>query len=153
VAEVGPDERLVGAWTLLSWQIFGTDQATFTEPFGAHPVGLLLYTADGWMSAAIGSAGRPLHPAGISPRRMKADQLADSWRSYFHYAGRWRIEGDDVIHSVTLSLNPNMVGSEQIRRMDFAGRQLTLTGIEHAGQQRRHVLVWQRASQTANNLE
>jgi hypothetical protein len=37
--------------------------------------------------------------------------------------------------------------------MDFAGRQLTLTGIEHAGQQRRHVLVWQRASQTAKNLE
>jgi len=124
-----------------------------------QPKGLLQYTTDGWMSAAVCSAQRPSHPAGISPRRMDPDVLVSSYRSYFHYAGRWRVEGDHVIHSVLLSLNPAIVGSEQVRHMAFTGpvstpvstlaarQTLTLTGIEALGQQqRRHVLLWQRAS-------
>jgi hypothetical protein len=138
--------QLVGAWTLLSWQVFSTHPDTITEPYGSDPVGLLQYTADGWMSAAIGNRERALLTAGASPRRMAPELLADAYRSYFHYAGRWRIEGDCVIHSVELSLNPNMVGTEQVRQMEFAGDRLTLTGIEPVGSmQRRHVLLWQRA--------
>ena len=77
---------------------------------------------------------------------MPPELLVNSYRSYFHYAGHWRIEGESVIHCVTLSLNPNMVGTEQVRHMHFSGSELTLTGIENIGrQQRRHVLLWQRA--------
>jgi hypothetical protein len=141
--------RLPGAWSLLSWKIFGPAADAVTEPFGSHPVGLLQYTADGWMSAAIGNRDRASLAAGASPRRMPPEQLAEAYLSYFHYAGHWRIEGDAVIHSVKLSLNPNMVGTEQVRQMDFAGDRLTLTGIEPLAQgERRHVLLWQRAGET-----
>ncbi len=139
-------KRLVGAWSLVSWRIHGAEDVLLSEPFGPDPRGLLQYTADHWMSAAIGFAHRPLLPAGTSPRRMPPEVLAEAWRSYFHYAGRWRIEGDTVIHSVELSLNPNMVGTEQVRYMQFEGSTLTLTGIENVGEHpRRHVLLWQRA--------
>jgi hypothetical protein len=146
MAEPNAHTLLPGAWLLISWQIFDEKGPAFSEPFGPHPKGLLQYTAEGWMSAAIGRADRPALPAGISPRRMSPALLADAWLSYFHYAGRWRIEGDCVIHSVTQSLNPNMVGTEQVRHMHFDRAKLTLTGFENVGQQnRRHVLRWQRA--------
>jgi len=150
--------HLVGAWTLLGWQIFSEAATPATEPFGPTPQGLLQYTADGWMSAAVCRAQRAALPAGISPRKMEAGLLADAWRSYFHYAGRWEIVGDSVIHHVRLSLNPAMVGSDQVRHMTFGGTlaepTLTLTGIEHInehinGLQRRHVLRWQRATDDA----
>lgn len=153
--ETTAKEQLIGAWQLISWQIYGEGNMPATEPFGPQPMGLLQYTSDDWMSAAICKALRPSHPAGISPRRMDPDLLVSSYRSYFHYAGHWRVEGDHVIHSIVLSLNPNMVGSEQVRHMTFATQTstpvatqtLTLTGIEALGQQqRRHVLLWQRAS-------
>ncbi|HET6565683.1 MAG TPA: lipocalin-like domain-containing protein [Xanthomonadales bacterium] len=138
--------RLPGAWLLVSWQVFSEGQPEPAEPFGPNPKGLLQYTEDGWMNASICNADRPGLPGGTSPRKMPAEVLADAWRSYFNYAGRWRIEDDCVIHNVSLSLNPNMVGTEQIRRMRFTESTLTLTGIENVGQQqRRHVLLWQRA--------
>ncbi len=138
---------LMGAWALISWQIFSAEEALFTEPFGAEPHGLLQYTADGCMSAVVCRSKRAELPPGVSPRRMEAELLANCYRSYFHYAGRWHIEGDSVIHSVELGLNPNMVGTRQVRQMHFDGDTLSLTGIESFGaQQRRHVLLWQRAT-------
>lgn len=146
MTEANAQNRLPGAWKLLSWQIFGSEPDSITEPFGSKPVGLLQYTPDGWMSAAICRPDRPLLPTGIGPKHMAAEPLADSWRSYFHYAGRWRIEGDVVIHSVELSLNPALVNTDQVRQMQFGEGRLTLSGIEMVGQkQRKHVLHWQRA--------
>lgn len=152
MTELNAHARLPGAWLLISWQIFDEKGAAISEPFGPHPNGLLQYTADGWMSAAIGRADRLALPAGISPKRMSPEILADAWLSYFHYAGRWRIEADCVIHSVTQSLNPNMAGTEQVRHMLFNEATLTLTGFENVGQQnRRHVLRWQRAEAPKGN--
>lgn len=144
--EPSAQNRLVGAWTLISWQICSTRDASFTEPFGPDPQGLLQYTADGFMSAAVCRSERAALPHEISPRHLEPEQLADCYRSYFHYAGRWHVEGGSVIHSVELGLNPNMAGTRQVREMCFDGETLTLTGIESlARQQRRHVLLWQRA--------
>jgi hypothetical protein len=137
---------LVGAWNLLSWQIFDNEAPSASEPFGPAPVGLLQYNDNGWMSATMSIANRAKHPSGISPRRIEPAVLAQSYLSYVHYAGYWRVEGDQVIHSVRLSLNPNMIGSEQVRRMTFDAGKLTLEGIESFGdKQRRHELLWRRA--------
>ena len=83
-----------------------------------------------------------------------AERVAEAFRSYFHYAGVYRVEGDAVVHSVRLSLNPNFNGTEQVRRMQLDDQVLTLRGEDHAGDTlRRHELVWQRATAQSRGAE
>ncbi|MGD2131115.1 MAG: lipocalin-like domain-containing protein [Lysobacterales bacterium] len=139
--------ELVGAWTLCAWRIYHPGRGEPSLPFGSDPQGLLIYTADGWMSATVCRAGRPAFPDGSSPRALEDEVVADAFRSAFHYAGPYRIEDGCIIHSVRYSLNPSMVGTEQRRVPQFVGNRLTLLGEETlpAGL-RRHELEWRRAT-------
>ncbi|MBN7795611.1 lipocalin-like domain-containing protein [Parahaliea mediterranea] len=138
---------LTGAWQLESWSIGYSDRDELSTPFGEDPQGLLLYTADGWMSASICRADRDRFPAGQSPRTIDDGQKAAAYSSYFHYAGRYRVVDGDVIHYVSQSLNPNFPGSEQLRHAELDGHTLVLSGKdEMAGVTRYHSLVWHRVS-------
>jgi len=137
---------IIGAWQLQTWLIHYQDGRDPGIPYGKQPSGLLLYSADGWMSATVHRSDREPLPADRSPRDLSPGLVAQAYWSYFHYAGPWRIEGDTVIHSVRHSLNPAMVGTEQVRLMKLAGSMLTLNGIEAIKDgSRRHELVWRRA--------
>ena len=136
--------RLIGARKLASWHIDFADGSPRAYPFGRDAEGVILYTADGWMSAAIARAGRqPL--SSETPRAAPdAEQLA-AFQSYFHYAGPWRVEGDHVIHTVVTALNPGFVGTEQRRKVDFsADGILTLSAndTDARGRARHHALAW-----------
>jgi hypothetical protein len=136
---------MIGAWQLQSWLIHYQDKRGPGTPFGTQPSGLLLYSPDGWMSATVHRPDRQPLPTDRSPRDLDSGLVAQAYWSYFHYAGPWRIEGDKVIHSVQHSLNPAMVGTEQVRQMLLEGPILTLSGIETIRQgSRRHELVWRR---------
>lgn len=142
-------ESLLGSWQLVSWEMRRADHEQVSHPYGEKPHGLLMYSADGWMSAAIGRAEREPLPEGVSPRQMDAQLLARAFQSFFHYAGRFRVEGDTVVHAVTQALLPNMVGTEQRRLMRFEGADLVLQGEETlpGGQVRTHRLRWRRAGE------
>ena len=143
-AEIVPAD-LVGSWNLRSWLIHYPDGRETGMPFGSDPSGWLQYHPDGSMSATVHRSDREPFPAGISPRRLDSDLVARAYRSYFHYAGLYRIEGDCVIHSVLHSLNQAMVGTDQVRRMQLEPPILTLTGDEtYRDGTRRHELVWER---------
>jgi hypothetical protein len=140
-------ERLIGGWLLRSWEIVRADRAEVGLPFGPQPAGLITYTADGWMSATICGPDRP-NLSQPSPRSVPAEELARAYTSYFSYAGRWRTEGDDVIHDVVFALNPGMSGTEQRRRCHFDGADaLTLSADEAdaKGNIRHHNIRWRRA--------
>jgi len=136
---------IVGAWSLHSWLIHYPDQREPASPYGSDPHGLLLYHPEGWMSATVNRKKRDSFPAGLSPRQLEPSRVADSYWSFFHYSGPWRIEGDQVIHTVRHSLNPNMVGTEQIRHAKLEEPVLSLMGIEAVGDSsRHHELIWHR---------
>lgn len=138
---------LAGTWQLESWTIGYSDRDELTTPFGEEPQGLLLYTADGWMSASICRPGREPFPADRSPRTIGDDLKAAAYSSYFHYAGRYRVVEGDVIHYVSQSLNPGFPGSEQLRHAELDGHTLVLSGKDEAGGVTRfHSLVWHRIS-------
>jgi hypothetical protein len=138
-------EQLCGTWELESWMIGYSDREEFTYPFGEDPQGLLLYTDDGWMSASICRAGRAPLSADVSFRKLPAADRAAAFTSYFHYAGRYRVEHGDVIHAIAQSLNPNMVGTEQLRHAELDGQTLVLSGKDEVGGTTRfHSLVWHR---------
>ena len=136
-------EIFIGAWQLVDWRIEYSDGGV-TRPFGAGATGCIIYSADGTMTASITKAARP--PFGIAnARNASTEQKAAAFDSYFHYAGPWRIEGDEVVHVVTMSLNPDMTGTDQRRlaKFDAAGG-LTLSAHEalSGGASRHHILQW-----------
>ncbi len=137
-------EQLWGSWNLLDWQFTVQGRDGVTHPFGEHPQGLIVYTPSGWMSASIGRRDRAALPSDLPFRRIPPELITQAYFSYFHYAGRYRIEGDEVIHSVTQSLNPNFPGTEQRRRITHDGERLILSGVEDLGEiVRQHRLVWE----------
>jgi hypothetical protein len=138
---------LLGTWKLLSWTVFDSNGDTISEPFGSSPQGLLVYTDEGWMSAAICRSNRTLFPAGQSLRSVETGLLAQAYTSYFHYAGSFSVGEKSVTHSVAMSHNPNFVGTQQVRQFVFSQDGLTLSGEEIFGEEKRtHQLRWQRVS-------
>ena len=136
-------QDLIGSWQLESWTIGYSDREDFTYPYGESPQGLLIYSEDGWMSAAINSTERSLFPPDTSPRSLPEEPLAAAYNSYFHYAGRYRVIDGDIVHYVTQSLYPNFPGSQQLRHAELDGNTLVLSGKDTiAGVTRFHSLVW-----------
>ncbi|HXW10863.1 MAG TPA: lipocalin-like domain-containing protein [Steroidobacteraceae bacterium] len=137
-------KRLVGTWQLVRWFITYED-GQVTEPLGPAAEGLLVYTDDGWMSAALMAVGRP-RLSRRNPRDASTAERAAAFDTFFAYTCRWRVVGDAVEHSVTLSHNPALVGTVQVRRIRMRGRQLTLSAEEPvADGMRVHRLQWRPA--------
>jgi hypothetical protein len=145
---VDPAERFIGTWHMLSW-IIRDGAGRVSQPLGPDAKGLLTYTADGYMFAALATPDRQRHavddPMGGTPEEARA-----SMASYHSYCGRYRFEGEGVIvHTVEMSAFPNMVGTEQRRFYRFEGNRLHLTTppLTRKGSTGVGELVWERVSQ------
>ena len=136
----------IGTWNLVDWRI-EYDDGNVTRPFGGGAHGYIIYSADGTMTASIAKA----HRDGFNipnARNASTDQKAAAFDSYFHYAGPWQIEGEEVVHTVTMALNPDMAATEQRRLAEFDGKGgLTLSAREALNNEgtRHHVLQWKRS--------
>ena len=85
------DNPLLGTWHLVRWDITYGDGRAATLPYGEDATGLILYTADGHMSACLGRAGRaPLSSASVRSA-PEAERLA-AFESWFQYAGPYRLQ-------------------------------------------------------------
>lgn len=143
---------LQGTWQLVRWEIAYGDGRPATLPFGEKASGLITYSHDGTMSACIARAGRkPL--SSDSVRSAPETERLAAFESYFQYAGPYAVRrGPDgrqqVVHSVTHALNPNFVGTTQVRNMDFASDgTLTLSAsdaVPGTTVARHHRLIWRR---------
>ncbi|HSN72467.1 MAG TPA: lipocalin-like domain-containing protein [Steroidobacteraceae bacterium] len=137
---------LTGAWLLVEWSAQYPDGRR-TEPFGTRPRGLIMYSADGWMSAILMRADRT--PFGsYDIRTVGRDERARAFDEYLSYAGRWRLDDGTLHHEVEFALNPQLMGTTQVREAQLARDQLTLTATETllpSGDVRRHVIRWRRA--------
>jgi hypothetical protein len=139
-------QDLLGSWRLEAWRTDYSDGRAPTFPYGADAVGTLLYTPDGRMNASIARSGRARLTHESTRLAPDAEKIA-AFESYFNYAGRFELRGDSVVHAVELSLNPNFVGSEQVRRITLEGDRLTLSAEERdakSGVVRTHRLIWRR---------
>ncbi|MEW4467527.1 lipocalin-like domain-containing protein [Parasphingorhabdus sp. JC815] len=145
-----PHDRsdFIGAWRLIDWRIEYSDGAV-TRPFGEGAHGYIIYSSDGTMTASIAKAERPAFGLANARNASEAQKTA-AFDSYFHYAGPWELDGDEVVHSVTMSLNPDMTGTQQRRVARFSGDDgLTLSAFEVTkdGGKRHHILQWQKLAQ------
>ena len=136
---------LVGTWRLRSWVAAAADGSTI-EPFGPTPLGYVVYTDDGHMITTISEPDRDADDAGLPSGSAAAASLVTS--TFAAYSGAFQVNGDDVIHSVEMSLLPDWIGTEQRRHIELSddGRTLTLsTDPMVAGELRFvHSLSWHR---------
>ena len=142
---------MIGAWHLVRWDITYGDGRAPSLPYGAEATGLIVYTPDGWMSASIARGGRRKLSSDSVRSAPEAERLA-AFESYFTYAGPYRLQHQggqaQVVHTVLHSLNPNFVGTEQVRDMNFdAQGRLTLSAsdtLPGSTVVRHHRLQWER---------
>jgi len=137
---------LIGTWELVDWTITYSDEREPTLPYGDGPTGMIVYNADGHMSATI-ARSRRLPLSHLNTRLAPQPEKAAAFDSYFHYGGTWRIEGDSVVHAVTLALNPAFVGTDQVRKIELDGDDLTLSAevTSASGATLRNAIHWRRA--------
>lgn len=137
-------QQFIGIWTLLSCEHRLATGVTI-YPFGEDAKGLLIYTADGYMSGTLSRSKRTRFHSrelfgGTDVERAMAMQ------GYLHYAGKFEVTEKEILHHVEFSLFPNWVGSTQRRRYAFDNGTLELsTGpfIADHVRQTAH-LVWTR---------
>ena len=141
---------LTGTWQLVGWTIEYPPSGRVTEPFGTDPEGLLVYTADGYMSAVMQRRNRP-PLSRADPHAVTDAEKAAAFATYLHYSGAWSVSNGNVIHAVRHAMNPNLIGTRQVRTISLDGDSLELGAVEQLespATTRRHRILWRRAPQS-----
>ncbi|HWE07898.1 MAG TPA: lipocalin-like domain-containing protein [Solirubrobacteraceae bacterium] len=101
-------ERLIGGWRLAAFTVTGAEGKDTDRPLGDSPLGMILYTPDGFMSAQL-----------AKPGPYENDRKPEAY--YIAYSGRFEVDEQaaTVAHHVEVSAVPSWVGTTQIRRVEF----------------------------------
>jgi Lipocalin-like domain len=116
------------------------------RPWGEHPLGLILYTHDGNVSAQLQRPG--LAPfATDDPFGATAVEYAAAGSSCIAYSGRFFVAevGQSVCHEMAVSFFPNWLEQRQRRKVKIAGEFLQLTVDRPSGEAKIATLTWRKA--------
>ncbi|HTF49657.1 MAG TPA: lipocalin-like domain-containing protein [Pseudonocardia sp.] len=132
-------ENLIGAWNLVSIVHSPLDGSESVQVMGDQPAGIIMYTSDGYVSAQL---MREDYARGSSHDPESSDL------AYIAYSGPFRVDEDTqtIMHSMSVSLNPNWQGTTQPRTAQLDGNSLRLSGpAEIDGRMGDAVITWERA--------
>jgi hypothetical protein len=129
---------IIGVWRLQAFESHREGQPV-RYPFGHGAVGLLVYAADGTMSGQLMRPGRPEFASKTVSGGTDAE-LRTAATGYVAYAGTFEIDEARgmVLHTVVMSLFPNLIGTVQERFAVLDGDRLELRTPDGAR------LVWER---------
>lgn len=138
--------NLVGCWSLTGFEVRFADGRPVVHPFGEHPQGRIVYTAEGVVSAVLSAPGRT-GSADLETFRGASDADKVAWfDGFLAYSGRWSLDGDEVVHHIDLALAPAMVGQAVRRKVTptEGGLVLSYERTARSGVTRTFVLSWER---------
>jgi len=115
-----------GTWRLLSMTYRDESTGKEEDLWGQGPIGFLTYTPDGRMNAVIAAASRKI--AAESVDRATIEEQAMLFRSCIAYAGTYSLTDAGIVHHVEVATDPTMIGKDQIRFVQFKGKNLVITG-------------------------
>jgi hypothetical protein len=137
---------IVGTWRLVS---FVTGDGLGAVPYwDAAATGLIIYTADGYVSAQLYDARRP--KLGKEWEQADPNAARTLFAGLATYYGRYTVdtEASTVTHLVEGAMSPDWVGSRLVRSYRFLGPNRielgVLTNAEGQPVANRLVLVWER---------
>jgi hypothetical protein len=119
-------EQIIGVWSLLAYADEQAGQPD-SHPFGATPEGVLMYTADGYVSAQLMDPARGLRQSAAWDHGT-ATEVAEAAAGYIAYCGRYVLDEQRrrITHLPQVALLPGLVGSQQHRTISLADGLLTL---------------------------
>jgi len=125
-------EDLVGAWRELGRDFVNGDGSIKPD---ISRTSQIMYTPDGFMGVVNTPAKRARVSDGSNPMSLDGIPTAEraaAAEGVVAYSGRYEVKGDILQHTIHSSLNPNLVGSTQIRRVTLQGDDLTLATLPDA---------------------
>ena len=137
--------QLVGTWRLVSISDTMKDGSVRSpEQFGPHPIGFLMYEADGNMCATIANPDRPAWKDAAKPTNEEKIVYYDT---LIAYCGTYKLDASKsvVTHYPEVAWTPAYVGSQQQRPFRIEGRRLTITVVGPLPLVTQRVLVWEKA--------
>ena len=138
-------DSVVGTWRLVSWVEEETESKAVHKLFGDNPLGFITYTSDGHMMVMFADPSRK--PAAAS--KATDAEAAQLYRTMVAYAGRYTLEGDNVIHHIDISWNQVWNGTDQQRFVEVTSNHLTIRTPPFVSpflnKQIVATLVWERA--------
>jgi Lipocalin-like domain len=142
-------EQLVGAWALTGCVERDIETGVESHPLGERPLGLILYTADGYVSAQLQCRERRPFADG-DLLRATPEEYAAAGSSYIAYSGRFFVDEDkkSLCHEMAVSFFPNWFGQRQVRLVEVNGETLRLStdGPQRLnGALKTATLTWRRA--------
>jgi len=127
----------IGTWRLVSYLVIELSGRTYPY-WDDHPIGQLVYTADGHMSAQVYDARRS--PLGVDPESASAESVRPLYVGSAAYFGTYSVDTAThrVTHVVEGSWLPDWIGRHLERSYRFVGDdqlELSVPGF---------ALLWQR---------
>lgn len=130
-----------GTWRLATWRRY-EDDGTFFYPFGEQPDGILVYTPDGFMAVQMVQADRPTLDTDNAIGGTEGER-AGAYSTCLSYFGRYRFDGEQVVHMLDGSLFPNWSGTSQVRPFRLDDGDLVLE-VRDASGRITNEIVWRR---------
>jgi len=142
-------EQLIGAWKLVSYEERHVDGSPSFYPMSEQPMGIIMYTPDGYMSAQLSKPDRKPFASG-DWFKGTADDYKQEASTYIAYTGEFHVDeaAQKLTHSMFISLFPNWIGQTQPRVVKIEGDYLylhTASPIESGGKKVNSYLKWKRA--------
>jgi hypothetical protein len=140
---------LVGTWRLVSF-VKTDGQGGVRQYWDEQATGLIVYTADGHVSAQLYDGRRPA--LGKEWARVEPDAAKTSFVGLVTYYGRYSVdpEKSTVTHTVEGAMSPDWVGTRLVRSYRFLGPNRIELGVLTTAEGRSvtngTILVWERVA-------
>ncbi len=107
---------MIGAWKLESYEERPVDGSAPFHPLSDKPMGIIMYTPDGYMSAQLMQQNRKNFESGDWFDGTDAEYKQEA-STYIAYSGPFQVdeEKQTMTHSMSVSLFPNWTGQTQPR--------------------------------------
>ena len=152
MALAADDEKaLVGVWRYASEVDTRADGSPAPSSVLSTTQGLLIYTADGYMSVVHMPVGRSWLAESATAEQMR--ETIDNGNAY---AGRYEVDSaaHTITHITSVSLEPEFQGKRLTRKYSVNANTLRLSGtFPNRGELISFVITWTRASPAASESE
>ena len=146
-AQDKPNGGLSGTWKLISWKIDQGNGQQVDSPYGANPIGWIMYHPDGHVCVSVMRTDRPKFAAN-SALGGTSEEIKAAFEGYAGYCGSYEVNVGEksVTHRLDLSWFPNWIGTAQKRFFEINDNRVTLSTppITGFGGTQVHRLVWER---------